>query len=274
MSAISEFIYNKIQNGEKILSVFLTAGYPRKDTFVQLAVDVLKAGADMIEIGFPFSDPLADGPIIQASSQTALNNNVNLAITFEYVRLIKKKMAEDTSIQNKPLLLMGYANPVLRYGADKFAMDAKASGISGVIIPDVPVEEYDNFFTPAFNGLDIILLVTPTTTAERIKLIDQKSSGFLYCVSVSGTTGNFSKKTDDNLSFIKNAYSLVSKNKMLVGFGVSAPEDALKYSQFSDGVIVGSTVIKSLSYENGSYTKTLELVKQLKEPLKKNAVII
>ncbi|MFO7445437.1 MAG: tryptophan synthase subunit alpha [Ignavibacteriaceae bacterium] len=262
MSFISDYIDRNNSKGEKILSVFLTSGFPDKNTFVKLASDVLNAGADMLEIGFPFSDPLADGPIIQASSQAALENNINLEKTFEYVKAIRKHIAE------KPLILMGYANPVLNYGIDKFANDLRESGANGVIIPDVPIEEYDNFFGNSFNGIDVIMLITPTTSDERIKQIDQKSSGFIYCVSISGTTGNFNRKASDNLSFIKNTYSLVKKNKMLVGFGVSNAEDAKQYSQHCDGVIVGSAVIKSLMNKNGSYNNTLELVKQLKEPLK------
>jgi len=261
LSFISDYITKKIESGEKILSAFLTAGFPDKDNFVKLAVDVLNSGADLLEIGFPFSDPLADGPIIQASSQTALQQGITLNETFKYAEAIRKET-------DKPLILMGYANPVLNYGIDKFASDASNLGIAGVIIPDIPIEEYDNFFTSSFDNIDIILLVTPTTSPERIKAIDEKSRGFVYCVSTSGTTGNFSKKAADNLEFIKNTYSLVRKNKMLVGFGISNAADAKLYSAHSDGVIVGSAIIKSLMSQNGNYKETLRLISELKQVLR------
>jgi tryptophan synthase alpha chain len=270
MSKINDYISDKNNNGEKVLSVFLTSGYPNKESFPQLAIDILKAGADMLEIGFPFSDPLADGPIIQASSLAALENKINLAETLKYVREIKTLSSSDPETNSKPIILMGYANPVLNYGLGKFATEAKESGVDGIIIPDVPVEEYDNFYIPEFDGIDVILLVTPTTSGERIKQIDKKSKGFVYCVSVSGTTGNFNRKSTDNLDFIKNCYNNISVNKMLVGFGISKPEDAEQYAAFCDGVIVGSAVIKSLGNDSGNYNNTIELVKKLKAPLKKS----
>jgi len=268
MSKIHDYILAKNNNGEKILSVFLTSGYPVKESFAQLAVSVLKAGADMLEIGFPFSDPLADGPIIQASSLAALENKINLEATLKYVREIKSIATSDPETNGKPVILMGYANPVLNYGLDKFAKEAKDAGVDGIIIPDVPVEEYDNFYTAEFSGIDVILLVTPTTSTGRIKQIDKKSQGFVYCVSVSGTTGNFERKSTDNLSFVKKCYENISVNKMLVGFGISKPEDAKQYAEYCDGVIVGSAVIKSLGKDNPDYKNTLELVKSLKAPLK------
>ena len=259
MSYISDYIKKKNEADEKILSVFLTSGFPDKENFVKLALDVLDAGADMLEIGFPFSDPLADGPIIQESSQKALSNGINLHATFEFVNEIRKS-------SDKPLILMGYANPVLNFGIDKFAEEIKNSGANGVIIPDVPIDEFDNFFDKSFEEIDKILLITPTTSDERVKEIDKKSSGFVYCVSVSGTTGLHNK--NKSIEFIKKNQKLVTKNKMLVGFGISNEEDAKRYSQFCDGVIVGSAVIKSLMNENGSHNQTIELVRKLKEALR------
>ena len=194
----------------------------------------------MLEIGFPFSDPLADGPVIQQSSYKALQDGVNLHKTFEYVSNIRAKT-------DKPLILMGYANPVLSYGIDKFTDDAKKSGANGVIIPDVPIEEYDNFYGSSFDGLDTILLITPTTLPDRIKLIDEKSSGFVYCVSVSGTTGVRNEDKSSSIEFVKRIRSSVKKNKTLVGFGIAGADDAEKFSKHCDGVIVGSAVIKSSS---------------------------
>ncbi len=260
MSFIEDYIQKKNKSNEKILSVFLTAGYPDKDRFTELALNILNAGADMLEIGFPFSDPLADGPTIQYSSYAALEKGINIDSAFEYAGQIRKGT-------DKPLIMMGYANPVLSYGIQKFADNAKAVGINGVIIPDVPIEEYDYFFNGSFEGLDTILLITPTTHENRIKKIDQKGTGFVYCVSVSGTTGSVNKNSEGTVSFLKNAYSTVNKNKMLVGFGISGPDDAKRFAPYCDGVIVGSAIIKSLLDDTLPYKKTTELVRSLKSVL-------
>ncbi len=259
-SKISKYIEDKNTKGEKILSVFLTSGFPEKDNFVELALNVLDAGADMLEIGFPFSDPIADGPIIQQSSQTALSNGIDLFKTLNYV----KEINEHT---DKPIILMGYANPLLSYGLDKFADDSKRIGVDGLIVPDIPLDEYDNFFTSKFDGTDIILLITPTTPADKIKMIDEKSSGFVYCVSVTGTTGIKNTASTDNLQFIKNAYEQCTNNKVLVGFGISSVEDVKNYEPYCDGVIVGSAIIKSLMNDDSQYQKTLALVRNLKSCL-------
>ena len=250
----------KNKNGEKVLSVFLTAGFPKRENFANLAVKVLDAGADILEIGFPFSDPLADGPVIQHSSQIALENGVNLNITFKFIKEIRNQT-------DKPLIMMGYANPVLSYGTNKFAEDAIEAGVSGVIIPDIPIEEYDNFFDNSFEGLEKILLITPTTPVERIKLIDERSSGFIYCVSVSGITGINNKDKSASIQFIKQTRSAVKKNKTLVGFGISTEEDAKAFAPYCDGVIVGSAVIKSLMNDDYDFKQTSNMITNIKKCL-------
>lgn len=259
MEKISEYISKKNNIGEKVLSIFLTSGFPDKDNFGELAVDVLNAGADMLEIGFPFSDPLADGPTIQNSSQKALENGINIKSTLEYVKEIRKK-------SDKPLILMGYANPVLSYGLNKFADEAESIGLNGVIIPDVPINEYHNFFDGTFNGIEKILLTTPTTSEDRIKKIDGLSEGFVYYVSMTGTTGKQVKHSDEILNPLKKTYSLIKKNKMLIGFGISNPDDVKTFAPYCSGVIVGSAVIKSLMENNKK--STLKLVSDLKEALR------
>ncbi|MHB8580594.1 MAG: tryptophan synthase subunit alpha [Ignavibacteriaceae bacterium] len=260
MSIIADYISKKNKTNEKVLSIFLTAGFPDKDNFVDLALKILDSGADMLEIGFPFSDPLADGPVIQHSSQIAIENGINLNETFILVR----KIREGT---DKPLIMMGYANPVLSYGVNKFTIDAKTAGVNGVIIPDVPIEEYDNFFNGYFEGLDTILLITPTTSNDRIKLIDENCSGFLYCVSVSGTTGAQQNGRSTSLEFIKRTNLVAKKNNTLVGFGISNENDARAFAPYCNGIIVGSAVIKSLMNDDKLYSKTLELVTELKRGL-------
>lgn len=252
-------IYKKIEEvnnrSEKVLSVFLTAGYPDKENFVELALGVLDAGADMIEIGIPFSDPLADGAVIQKSSHVAIENGVNLESVFEFSRSIRAKI-------DKPLILMGYANPVFRYGVIRFVSDAVNCGIDGLIIPDIPLEEYDSFYPSNQISMDRILLTTPQSGEERIKEIDSKSSGFVYCVSVSGTTGIRNSFTDIEIKSLQNTRNLIKKNKMLVGFGISTVANIKQVSPFCDGVIVGSAVIKKLD-ESGK-EGVFDLVRNLK----------
>ena len=290
MSYISNYIDTLNKKNRKALSIFLTAGFPDKTNFVDLAKSVLDSGADMIELGIPFSDPLADGPIIQATSKLALDSGVTSKDVLSYAEQISK-------YSPKPIVLMGYANPIKKYGIENFLRDAANSGAKGLIVPDVPLEEYDTFFNseeslhptnaegvplgespnimsneilhPAQSGiqndkLDLILLTTPTSSEERIKQIDAKSGGFVYCVSITGTTGvkdSFDDSTTDNL---KRTYSLIQKNKMLIGFGISKPEDVKRFSPFCDGVIVGSRVMKSLL--NGEERKeTLKIIERLRE---------
>lgn len=247
MMRISEHI-EKINNSQKkALSFFLTAGYPKKESFVELALTVLNSGADMLEIGIPFSDPLADGPVIQEASQRALENGVTLKDVFGYCREIKSKT-------DKPLILMGYANPIIKYGIKNFCEDAANSGVQGLIIPDVPLEEYDSFYSDDFKSLEKIILTTPTSSDERIRKIDDISEGFVYCVSVTGTTGTRNSFDESVFNNLKRTYSLVTKNKMLIGFGISTPENIKSFAPYCDGVIVGSAIIKKMEECKNDYS--------------------
>ena len=254
MSLIENKIKTLNEKGEKSLTVFLTSGFPNVSSFVELALKIIDAGADILEIGLPFGDSLADGPVIQSSYTEALKNNVNLDLTLEFVNQIRKETGT-------PIILMSSSNPILNYGKRKFV--EKANGINGVIIPDVPIEEYEDFYENVFTGLDTIMLTTPTSSEERIKKIDEKSSGFLYCVSVVGTTGVRNKFDSSVLNNLERTYKLV-QNKMKIGFGISTAEDVIKFSPYCDGVIVGSAVIKSMSNDNTDFTNTIKLVKELK----------
>ncbi len=257
MSYIRNYIDDINKKNRKALSIFLTAGFPSKDNFVELAKNVLDAGADMIEIGIPFSDPLADGPIIQASSKIALDNSVNLKDVLKYSEEIAK-------CSSKPIILMGYANPILKYGSKKFFNNAKEAGVKGLIVPDVPLEEYNSFFEEQSDGIDIILLTTPTSSDERIKSIDEKSEGFVYCVSVVGTTGIKNNFGSDTLNNLKRTYPLLKKNKMMIGFGISKPVDVKTFSPCCDGVIVGSRIMKSL-LDNDKAEDTLAIISSLRK---------
>jgi tryptophan synthase alpha chain len=258
MSAIKTYIDQISQKQRKVLSVFLPAGYPLPADFASLAIDVCDHGADMLEIGIPFSDPIADGPIIQQASQKMLEAGINLSQIFRYAEQIRSKT-------EKPLILMGYANTVYRYGLKKFINDSYNSGITGLIIPDIPLEEYDTFWGHHSEDLDIILLTTPTSDKERIRAIDNHSSGFVYCVSITGTTGLQNQFNAQTLVDIQRTYRLLSKNKMLIGFGIFGAADVRRFTPYCDGVIVGSAVIRALA--EGStphdYTLALQLISEL-----------
>ncbi len=246
----------KVNETKKALSIYLTAGYPNKVNFEELVLRTFDAGADVIELGIPFSDPLADGRTIQSSSQIALDNG----ITSEYALEIAAKVKEKT---DKLLIIMTYANLILNYKTEKFQKDAFEAGIDGLIIPDLPLEESQLFFRNKTDYLDIILLTTPASTEKRIRQIDQASEGFLYCVSVLGTTGARKDFSNSVLNNIERTYELISNNKMLVGFGISSPQDIQRISPFCDGVIVGSAIIASLSNDNSNYSSTKEYIRQL-----------
>jgi tryptophan synthase alpha chain len=259
MKKITDHIHALNLKNRKALSVFLTAGFPDPNRFVDLALETLNNGADLLELGIPFSDPIADGPVIQQASQKALENGVTIKTVFKFSEKIKRSTA-------KPLILMGYANPILHYGTAAFINDARNCGVDGLIIPDIPIDEHDNFWENNLEGLDQIHLTTPTSPAERVKLIDRKSTGFVYCVSVTGTTGIQNKFSKQSLENLKRTYHLIKNNKMLIGFGISKPEDIRIFRPFCDGVIVGSAVINHLrTEENTTFDKTIKFIKMLSE---------
>ena len=257
MSMLNEKLQEVNHRNEKALTIFLTSGYPNPDNFVDLVLEIEKAGADIIEIGLPFGDSLADGPVIQASYSESLKHDINLDKTLQFISEIKAK-------SNIPIVLMSSSNPILNYGRQNFSMKAAESGVNGVIIPDVPLEEYDDFYEDHFRKLDTVLLTTPTSSEKRVKEIDNKSSGFLYCVSVVGTTGARKSFNDQVLENIKRTYKTVTKNKMQIGFGISSAENVKQFAPYCDGVIVGSAIIQSLTNDDSSFSNTLGLVKSLK----------
>ncbi|MFH2030504.1 MAG: tryptophan synthase subunit alpha [Bacteroidota bacterium] len=256
MTSIKNYIEEKNKLGRKVLTIFLTAGYPDPKTFVNLACSFVEAGADILEIGLPFADSLADGLVIQSSYLKAIENNISPAIMFELTKEIRAKA-------DVPIILMSAANPVLRFGLDNFINTSITSGINGLIIPDIPLEEHAEFYN-SHEGIDKILLTTPTSSDKRIIKIDQMSSGFVYCVSVAGTTGVRNKFTNETLDNLKRTYGLVTKNKMLIGFGISTPEDIINFKPYCDGVIVGSSVVKRLA-ENLEYKNAIEFVRSLSD---------
>lgn len=233
----------KEQGSEKIMSLFITAGYPDLESTVDLILGFEKNGADIVELGMPFSDPLADGPTIQRSSDIAISKGISIDKIFDMVTEVRKS-------SEIPIILMGYMNPVLRYGVSKFCEKASSVGVDGLILPDIPVEESGLIEKEAEeNNLPIIYLVAPNTTNDRMQLADQKSDGFVYCVSVTGVTGarDGNEVSDSVSKFIERVRVNVTKNPVLVGFGIKSYNDAQAIASNTDGFIVGSALIDTIS---------------------------
>ena len=254
MNRIAKKFQEKGTN-DKLMSLFITAGFPDLESTVDLILGFEKNGAEMIELGIPFSDPLADGPTIQYSSDIAISNGISIDKILEMVVELRKQ-------SEIPIVLMGYMNPVLRYGVQKFCEKAKLSGVDGLILPDIPVEEGSIIESHAqANDLPIIYLVAPNTTEERMKLADSKSGGFVYCVSVTGVTGaRDGKEVSDSVDkFILRVRENVTKNPVMVGFGIKSYENAIHIASNADGFIVGSALIDVIrkSYPNEGWKEEL-----------------
>ena len=244
---------------QNILNIYCTAGFPTLNDTSKILSILEQNGADIIEIGIPYSDPLADGPTIQESNKIALDNGMSIAILFEQLKNIRK----DISL---PLILMSYLNPILQYGYEEFCKKAGEIGIDGLIIPDLPIQEFkQNFQEKAFkNNLSCIFLITPSTSEDRIRLLDDLSSGFLYVVSSSGTTG---KDTDfeKNINFFKSIQKMNLKNPLLVGFGIKNKQDFQFINQYANGSIIGSAYIKALMKEGSLQEKSALFLKSILE---------
>lgn len=243
MNRIDKLFQHKKNN---ILSVFYTAGYPQLNDTIPVAEMLEQAGADMIELGFPFSDPIADGPVIQQSNVKAISNGMNLMVLLQQVRELRKRVS-------LPVVLMGYVNPVMQYGIEKFIKDAAESGADGIIVPDLPVEEYiERYRAVAMQAdLRVIFLVAPTTSDERIRLLDEISTGFLYAVSLSGVTGVRQGFSESQRQFLQRLQKLQLKNPVLAGFGISDAESFSNVCRYVNGAIVGSAFVEWLGEGGG-----------------------
>jgi len=242
-----------------ILSIYYTAGYPNLADTLTIAEALEKSGADFLEIGFPYSDPVADGPTIQASSKTALDAGMTLPILFEQLADLRAKV-------NIPILLMGYVNVVLQYGVDEFCKKCKEVGIDGCIIPDLPMYEFEELYQATFEryGLSNIFLVTPQTSEERIRKIDGLSNAFIYLVSSSATTGSNLAVSESSTSYFKRVADMKLKNPIVIGFGISDKASYAAANEYASGAIIGSAFVKSLA-ENGKLTENIEkFMRQIK----------
>ncbi|MCH8568002.1 MAG: tryptophan synthase subunit alpha [Balneolales bacterium] len=230
---------------KKVMNLFITAGFPTIEDTVDLILGYEKNGADIIELGMPFSDPLADGPTIQYSSEVALSNGLMMDDIFAMVAEVRKH----TQI---PIILMGYINPLLYYGIDRFFENAATAGVDGLILPDVPVEESGLIQIASQNNkLPLIYLVAPNSTDERMRLVDKKSGGFVYCVSVTGVTGarTAAEVSSSVERFIDRINEHITQNPVLIGFGISSYEDAVRISERARGFVVGSALINNIRDE-------------------------
>lgn len=229
---------------KKALIVYLTVGYPDISATKRLFLELAKSGVDMFELGMPFSDPLADGPVIQESSSYALKHNVNLDNVFSLTKELRKKI-------DKPLLMMGYFNPVLQYGLKRFAKNAGVCGLDGVIIPDLPIEEASELRNSLNKSrIHLINFVAPTTDISRLKKIATLSRGFIYYVSLTGVTGIRKALPADIQNKVRNLKKF-TKTPVCVGFGISNRQQFMSITSFCDGAIIGSAIIKKISENLG-----------------------
>ena len=222
---------------EKALIVYLTAGDPSLSITKKLILDLEKAGVDILEIGVPFSDPTADGPVIQAASQRALKAGTNLRGVLELVVEVRK-------VSGIPIVLFGYFNPIFAYGVKKFAHDARKAGVDGVLVVDLPYEEAKELriYTDAV-GIDFISLIAPTTDKKRLSKIAADATGFLYYISITGITGTATPKID-NIKTEVNKIRRITELPVAVGFGISKPQQAREIARFADGIVIGSAVVR------------------------------
>lgn len=227
---------------KNILNIYLTAGYPNLNDTVEIVQELEKNGVDMVEIGMPFSDPLADGPTIQNSSEVAIKNGITLALIFEQITIIRKTV-------NIPIIMMGYYNQLIQYGEAAFFEKAKAVGVDGFIIPDLPIDVYQEKYKRLLEKLelDMVFLITPQTSDERVRLIDAESSGFLYMVSSYAITGSKSDIQQHQLDYFKRITNLKLNNPTLIGFGISDKKTFDTACNYADGAIIGSAFIKVLA---------------------------
>ena len=235
-------INQKLQEDKKILSIYFSAGYPNLNDTVQIIQDLEKSGVDMIEIGLPFSDPLADGPIIQESSTIALQNGMTTKLLFEQLSNIRESV-------KIPLIIMGYFNPILQFGVEEFCKKCQEIGIDGIILPDLPVDIYDENYKIIFEkyGLLNVFLITPQTSESRIRYIDSVSNGFIYMVSSASVTGNSDGFGKEQELYFERIHKMNLNNPQIVGFGISDMKSFVQATKYAKGAIVGSSFIKFLS---------------------------
>lgn len=239
-------LHQLFEEKKNLLSIFFTAGFPKLNDTQTIISELSKNNVDFIEVGLPYSDPLADGPTIQDSSQVALKNGMNLDIVFEQLKAIKET-------NSTPLVLMGYLNQLLKYGEDKFCQACVDCGIETLILPDLPMIEYENHYQQLFKkyGLTNVFLITPHTSDERIRKIDSLTEAFIYVVASASITGAKGEISKQQIGYFERVKALNLKSKLIIGFGISDKKTFDTACEFANGAIIGSAFIKNLA-KNGT----------------------
>jgi tryptophan synthase alpha chain len=252
-------IVNLFQHKKDILNIYFTAGFPRLADTEQIIISLAEAGADLIEVGMPYSDPLADGPVIQQSSEKALANGMKLEVLFSQIKAARQQTAV-------PMVMMGYVNQVMQYGAEKFLAEAAEAGVDGMILPDLPLEIYEREFQPLFEkyNLTISFLVTPQTPESRMKKIETLSDGFIYIVSSAATTGATKGFSDTQLSYFQKIKNMNFSKPTLIGFGISDNAAYQTACDFANGAIIGSAFIKMLGTSTDLKNDIKSFIKKVK----------
>jgi len=238
MNRITELFQRK---PHEILNIYFTAGYPNLDDTASIVQALERSGADMVEIGMPYSDPLADGPTIQASSSRALTNGMNLPLLFEQLENLRPRT-------DLPIVLMGYLNPILQFGDEAFFRRCAELGVDSLIIPDLPMPDYEDHYRSLVEDLDLgfSFLITPQTSAERIRRVDELSRGFIYMVSNASITGAKNQISSAQIDYFRRIQRMDLRNPRLIGFGISSRETFTTACEFAQGAIIGSAFIKTL----------------------------
>ena len=250
--------------GRAALMPYFTLGYPTAAKSLAVIEALARGGADLIELGVPFSDPLADGPTIQHSTQVALEQGMSVGRCLEMVARIRARGV------NQPLLLMGYINPVLAYGAERYAADASAVGADGLIVPDLPVEEADALEAACrAHNLALVYLVSPASTPERVAALASRSSGFLYLVSLTGVTGERKSLSAGLAEFIARVRA-ATKMPLAVGFGISTPAQARTVAELADGVIIGSALVRAAGEADDPPKAAEEFVRAMRAAMERS----
>jgi len=244
---------------KNILSVYFTAGFPSLNDTADILLYLQDAGADMIEIGIPFSDPMADGPTIQESNHTALQNGMSLKILFQQLEEVREKI-------NIPLILMGYLNPAMQYGIEAFCESCARTGIDGLIIPDLPMQEYLDYYRQLFDrfGIYNIFLISPQTSESRVRQIDENSKGFIYMVSSASVTGAREGISPEQIDYFNRIKNMNLKNPLMIGFGISNNQTFKTACAYASGAIIGSAFIRALKESGDLKTGIFNFIQSVK----------
>lgn len=255
-------IATTFQSKKNLLNTYFTAGYPSLHDTIPLAQALVNAGADILEIGMPFSDPLADGPVIQHSSTVALANGMSLPVLFEQLKDLRK------AVPDTPVLLMGYLNPVMQFGVEAFLKRAAEVGVDGLILPDLPLDEYEEMYHALFQqyGLKAVFLITPQTSEARIRLLDALSDAFLYLVSGPGTTGGTTlPDAEIQRQYFERIAGMSLQNPRLIGFGIADKAGFDRACQYADGAIIGSALIRALENTDDAPAAATQFVRGIRQ---------